>query len=197
MELPEKIKEAVSSLSKLPGIGEKTAFRMALQISKWRKLEIDQFAHSVKDLASLSFCEDCGFFSESKFCAICLNTHRTESEVLCVVESISDLLAIEKSSQHKGLYHVLGGVLNPLLGIGPDQLKMDKLVERVQRHKVKDLILAINPSVEGDATCSYIKNILPAHLNVQRIGFGVPIGGSLEYLDSLTISKALENRKSF
>ena len=106
----------------------------------------------------------------------------------------SDLLAIEKSNQFKGVYHILGGVLNPLLGIGPEQLRLKELAQRVESLETKTVILAVNPSVEGDATCSFIKQSLKG-INVERIGFGIPMGGSLEYLDSLTISKALENRK--
>ena len=105
-----------------------------------------------------------------------------------------DLIAIEKSNEFKGLYHVLGGVLNPLMGVGPEQLKIDKLIERVNKYDINTVVLALNPSVEGDATCSYIKQLLK-DVHVDRIGFGVPIGGSLEFLDPLTISTALENRK--
>ena len=113
---------------------------------------------------------------------------------MCVVESINDLMAIERSNEYSGIYHVLGGVLNPLLGIGPEQLGIQKIVDRVEQYEIKTVVLAVNPSVEGDATCSYIKQLLK-DVHVDRIGFGVPIGGSLEYLDPLTISKALENRK--
>jgi recombination protein RecR len=113
------------------------------------------------------------------------------------VENASDLLAIEKSGTFKGVYHILGGVLNPLLGVGPDELKMDELREKIIKKEIQEIILAINPSVEGDATCSYLKSILPQTVQVDRIGFGVPIGGSLEYLDPMTITKALENRKRF
>ena len=111
-----------------------------------------------------------------------------------MVENISDLIAIEKSEGFGGMYHVLGGVLNPLMGIGPKQLKIEKLAERVNKYNVTNLILAINPSVEGDATCSYIKQLLQG-VHIERIGFGIPMGGSLEHLDPLTISKAMENRK--
>jgi recombination protein RecR len=106
-------------------------------------------------------------------------------------------MAIEKSGHYKGLYHILGGVLNPLLGVGPDELKLDELKSKVIQKNIEEVILALNPSVEGDATCSYLKSIFPASTNVERIGFGVPIGGSLEYLDPMTITKALENKKRF
>jgi recombination protein RecR len=113
------------------------------------------------------------------------------------VENVSDLMAIERSGQFKGLYHILGGVLNPLLGVGPEQLRLDELEEKIKRREIAEIILAVNPSVEGDATCAYIRSLIDESVKVERIGFGVPIGGSLEYLDSMTISKALENRKKF
>ena len=112
---------------------------------------------------------------------------------ICVVESLSDCLAIERAQQFKGTYHILGGVINPLLGIGPDELQIDKLVNRVLEEEVEEVVLALNPSVEGDATCSYLKQVLPEGPSVERIGFGVPIGSHLEYLDSMTINKAFEN----
>jgi recombination protein RecR len=128
---------------------------------------------------------------------ICQDEFRESQKSLCIVETASDLMAIEKSGNFKGLYHILGGVLNPLLGIGPEELKLDELKHRIVAKEIQEVILAINPSVEGDATCSYLKMILPADVRVERIGFGVPIGGSLEYLDPMTITKALENRKRF
>jgi recombination protein RecR len=136
-------------------------------------------------------------FAEEKFCSICQDAHRQDQRMICVVENISDLMAIEKSGNFKGVYHILGGVLNPLLGVGPDELRMDELKSRIVEKGISEVILAINPSVEGDATCAYFKTLLPEETRIERIGFGVPIGGSLEYLDPMTITKALENRKRF
>ncbi|MBA2404416.1 MAG: recombination protein RecR [Bdellovibrionales bacterium] len=136
-------------------------------------------------------------FADENLCSICQNESRQSIAYLCVVENASDLMAIEKSGTFKGVYHILGGVLNPLLGVGPDELKMDQLREKIIKKEIREIILAVNPSVEGDATCSYLKSILPGSVQVDRIGFGVPIGGSLEYLDPMTITKALENRKRF
>jgi recombination protein RecR len=194
IKLPESIQEVVKSFCKLPGVGEKTAFRQAMSMIQWEEVDLSEFSKSVKSLSSISFCAECGVFSDEELCSICSDERRKEDEVVCVVESMADLLAIEKSGQFKGLYHILGGVLNPLLGIGPEQLRIELLEKRVQLLKTKTIILAINPSVEGDATCSFIKQVLKG-ISVERIGFGIPMGGSLEYLDSLTISKALENRK--
>lgn len=193
-KLPQSIEDAVKSFSKISGVGEKTALRQVMSMIKWYESDLQDFAKSVANLVNIKSCNECGLYTDDDICHICSVSDRTESGVLCVVESISDLIAIERSGDFTGVYHVLGGVLNPLMGIGPDQLKIDKLVERVQRFGTETVILAVNPSVEGDATCSYIKQLLK-DIHVERIGFGVPIGGSLEYLDPLTITKALENRK--
>ncbi len=197
IQLPEVIKNAVEALTRLPGVGEKTAFRMVMNMTGWKESELESVGTSISALKHLELCQDCGMFSEADFCSICLDTERQASKVLCVVENVSDLMAIEKSGNFKGIYHVLGGVLNPLLGVGPDELRMDELKGRIIEKNIEEIILAVNPSVEGDATCSYFKTLLPETVRVERIGFGVPIGGSLEYLDPMTITKALENRKRF
>jgi recombination protein RecR len=197
IQLPEVIKNAVEALTRLPGVGEKTAFRMVMNMTHWKDADLVEVGHAIAELRDLKLCQDCGMFSDAQFCSVCLDEERQNSKAICVVENHSDLIAIEKSAHFKGTYHILGGVLNPLLGIGPDELKMDELKNRIIEREVKEVILAINPSVEGDATCSYFKTLLPTEVKVERIGFGVPIGGSLEYLDPMTITKALENRKRF
>ncbi len=197
IELPELIKNAVTALGRLPGVGEKSALRMVTSMTQWRADELVKFSEATGSLAKLKNCKSCGMWTDVDMCSICANPRRAEARVLCVVEQVSDLLAIEKSGQYKGRFLVLGGVLNPLLGVGPDQLRLGKITEIVANGDYDTVILALNPSVEGDATCAYIKHILPQNLNVERIGFGMPIGGSLEYLDPMTIGKALENRKSF
>lgn len=197
IELPSKVTNAVQALSRLPSVGEKTALRMVMGMTHWKPSELAVFAEAVANLTHLKTCSECGMFSEENLCSICAHPHRRSSDVVCVVESVTDLLAIERSGQFKGLFIILGGVLNPLLGVGPEQLRMDELQKRVKDLGVTEIILALNPSVEGDATCAYIKNILPQHVRVERIGFGIPIGGHLEYLDSQTITKALENKKIF
>ncbi len=153
------------------------------------------FSEAIKSLAELNHCKKCGMFCDDELCKICLDTNRTHSKTICVVESVTDCLAIERSGNFRGKFHILFGVLNPLLGIGPDELKLDFLIKRVADEEVEELILAVNPSVEGDATCAYIKQMLPEKVRVDRIGFGIPMGGSLEFVDSLTITKALENRR--
>lgn len=196
IEYPQAIKELVDSFSKLPGVGGKTALRQSLNILNWRDEDIHSFSQSLKEISNIKFCSECGIFSDYEVCSICNSEKRKSEKLMCVVENFSDMMAIENSNQFSGVYHILGGVLNPLLGIGPEQLKISHLNDRVESLGVETVILAINPSVEGDATCSYIRESLASEkINIERIGFGMPMGGSLEYLDPLTISKALENRK--
>ncbi len=193
MKLPKKIDDVIHFFQKIPGVGPKTALRQSLVLTKWKKDELKAFSMALDSLSTLERCEDCGLFSEGTLCHICSHEERKSESTLCVVENISDFMAIESSRQFMGVYHVLGGVLNPLLGIGPDELQIDRLIKRIKRDDIKTVILAVNPSVEGDATCSYIRQeLIGDPIKVERIGFGVPMGGSLEYLDVLTISKALE-----
>lgn len=197
IELPTEIKNAVNSFSKLPGIGEKSAFRLVMSLLKWNQKELEVFSKSILDMNDIKYCKSCSMFSDGDACSICLDESRKGLKTLCVVESASDLMAIERGNEYRGQYQILGGVLNPLLGIGPEQINLERLKLKVQTENIETVILALNPSVEGDATCSYIKQMLPINVSVERIGFGIPIGGSLEFLDTQTISKALENRKSF
>ncbi len=197
MELPDQLKSVQFFFSKLSGVGEKTALRQTLQITNWTEEERIMFSQALSSLNTLKNCHQCGLFSSENICSYCSDEKRKSSKVLCVVENISDFLAIDKSNQFDGLYHILGGVLNPLMGIGPDELNIPKLVSGLEARGIENVILAINPSVEGDATCAYLRQKISSKINVERIGFGIPMGGSLEYLDSLTIMKALENRKSF
>ena len=197
IQLPEVIKNAVEALTRLPGVGEKTAFRMVMNMTNWKATELTTVSSALSSLQYLKICQQCGMFADENLCSICSSEGRQSIKCICIVENASDLMAIEKSGHFKGVYHVLGGVLNPLLGVGPDELKMDELREKIIKREIQDVILAVNPSVEGDATCSYLKSILPTSVMVDRIGFGIPIGGSLEYLDPMTITKALENRKRF
>ena len=194
MELPLSMQEAVAAFHRLPVIGERSATRHVLYMAHWSEQELGQFAESLNQLAKLRRCIECGMYSDEDKCSICVLPQRANAKSLCVVENMSDCLAIERSGHFSGPYHVLGGVLNPLRGIGPTEIGIDRLMERIKRKEMTEVILALNPSVEGDATCSYIKDQLPEGVEIERIGFGIPMGGSLEYLDSLTIAKALENR---
>ena len=196
MKLPNGITDVADNFSRFPGIGQKSALKLALHMTKWDKVAVDHFADTIKMLTELKRCDECGFFSEKNLCEVCLNESRRSARLMCVVENISDYLAIENSGGFKGLYHILGGVLNPLMGIGPKEIFVDKLLDRINFLKIETVILAMGSSVEGDATCSYLKNQFPKNVLVQRIGFGIPMGGHLEHLDSLTINKAFENTRS-
>lgn len=197
MELPDCLKNAVESLSKIPGIGGKTALRHVLTLCQWGDDDLRDFSDNIFKLAAIKKCQTCFTYTDNEICSICANEGRRSERVLCVVESITDYLAIERSGHFSGTYHVLGGVLNPLMGIGPDDLKIEMLLKRIMNEDIKEVILAVNPSIEGDATCSYIRSKISKDTVVDRIGFGIPIGGSLEYLDPQTISKGLENRRQF
>lgn len=154
-----------------------------------------ELAKNIEQLSQVHSCEKCGTYSDETVCSICGDISRQELKTICVVEQFTDLMAIENSGKYKGEFHILGGVLNPLAGIGPEQLRIAPLLKRLEKSDSYSLILAINPSVEGDATCSFLKEILPPSIKIERIGFGVPIGGALEYLDPMTITKALENKR--
>ncbi len=195
MELPETLLNVIDQLSKIPGVGDKTATRQTLILAKWSTEDLNSFGDAMKNLANLKACIDCGMYSDNDQCEICSDSERKKDQSICVVENVTDCLAIERSGNYSGLYHILGGVLNPLMGVGPEELKIDSFIKRVRSLDVSNVILAVNPSVEGDATCSYIKQVLPDNIEVDRIGFGIPMGGSLEYLDTMTIAKALENKK--
>ena len=135
-------------------------------------------------------------FAEVDVCEVCSSHERFSSSILCIVESISDCIAIERGGHFKGKYHLLGNLLNPLQGIGPNEINLDCIQKRVKTEKIEEIILALSPSVEGDATCSYIKQLLTSDVKVGTLGLGIPMGGNLEYLDSLTISKAIEHRRT-
>ncbi|MCB9094662.1 MAG: recombination protein RecR [Halobacteriovoraceae bacterium] len=194
---PESIKECIQSFKKLPGVGERSAMRNILHMLAWSEDDIIQFAHSISKLLHLGQCQKCGVYcaETEKVCSLCESEERKSQKTLCVVESFTDFMAIENSEKFGGVYHILGNVLNPLLGIGPEELKISKLVNRVKEEKIGRVILAINPTVEGEATCSFLYETLNSYCVVERIGFGMPIGGSLEFLDAQTISTALQNRK--
>ena len=193
MELPVILQNTIDQFKKIPGVGEKTALRQVLFLTSWEPQKLAEFGRTIEEIGFLKKCIECGLFCEDELCNVC--TSRPNEKTLCVVENIADCLAVLKGHGYSGLFHILGGTLNPLMGIGPEELNLKNLFSRIRNRQIENVILALNPSIEGDATCSYIKNLLPKELSVERIGFGIPVGGSLEYLDSLTISKALENRR--
>jgi recombination protein RecR len=186
----------IRRLSKLPGIGEKTATRLALHILRSPKDEMEGLARAIFEVKSrIGACSSCFHFTEEDPCPICRDETR-QREVLCVVEDPGDLMAIESSQRFKGRYHVLQGVLSPLDGIGPEDLRIPELLERVTREGVREVIIATNPSVEGEATAMFIaKSLQPLGVRVTRIAYGLPAGGDVQYADQVTLGMALENRR--
>ncbi|MFW6134610.1 MAG: recombination mediator RecR [Elusimicrobiota bacterium] len=196
--LPEVFERLINALSRLPGIGQKTAQRLAFHIMKSPKDEIHELSDALKQAKdSLKYCKECGNLTDREICSICTSDRR-DSSIICVVENPQDIISIESSEEYKGLYHVLMGSLSPLDGIGPEDLRMDELVERVKKSQVKEVIIATDPNVEGEATASYIKEILEEYpVKVSQLAFGIPMGGNLEYADGITLGKAIQGRREF
>lgn len=197
MQIAEPLLIAIEELSKLPGIGKKTAQRLAIFLIKSEQQPVENLLNAIKDLKlKLKFCSRCFNLSEEEFCNICKSDKRDKS-VICVVEEASDVMAIEKTHEYKGLYHVLGGVLSPLTGITPDSLHIKDLLKRFETEEIKEIILALNPDTEGETTSLYLAKLLnPLNINVTRIARGLPIGGDLEFADDATIGRAILNRSS-
>jgi len=195
VQIAETLLIAIDELSKLPGIGKKTAQRLALHIIKNDRESAEKLAKSIVDLKEkLMLCKKCFNLSESEFCDICKNPKRDQTTI-CVVEEVSDVIAIEKSHEYNGLYHVLGGVLSPLMGIGAENIRIKELINRFHDEEIKEVILALNPDTEGETTSLYLaKLIKPLGIKVTRIARGIPIGGDLEFADEATIGKAMINR---
>ena len=197
MQVAEPLAVAIEELSKLPSIGKKTAQRLALFILKMDNAQAENLLKSIKELKTkLKFCSRCNNLSEDELCEVCKSTKRDKS-IICVVEEASDVIAIEKTNEFSGLYHVLGGVLSPLAGITPDSLKIKELLRRFEKEEIKEVILALNPDTEGETTSLYLaKLIKPLNIKVTRIARGLPIGGDLEFADEATIGRAMINRLS-
>ncbi len=197
MQIAEPLAVAIEELSKLPSIGKKTAQRLALFILKMDDDRVDNLLKSVKELKTkLKSCSRCNNLSEDELCEVCKSTKRDKS-IICVVEESSDVIAIEKTHEFNGLYHVLGGVLSPLTGITPDSLKIKELLKRFEKEDIKEVILALNPDTEGETTSLYLaKLIKPLNMKVTRIARGLPVGGDLEFADDATIGRAMINRLS-
>ncbi len=190
----QSLETLIGELSKLPGIGRKTAQRLALYILKSDEENSYRLANAIVDVKQkIRYCSICQNITESDPCSICTDPGRDHSSI-CVLEDPSDVLALEKTNEFRGLYHVLGGVLSPLEGIGPDRLKVKELLNRL-KEGVTEVILALNPDVEGEATTIYLSNLLrPLGVRVTRIARGVPVGGDLEFADEATLVRALEGR---
>jgi recombination protein RecR len=185
----------IEQLQRLPGVGPKTAQRLALHILKRPEEEVKALAQAlVEAKRQVGLCQVCFHLSAESVCEICRNTNR-DSTTLCVVADSRDVIALEKTREYSGKYHVLGGVISPMDGIGPDQLHIHQLVQRVGKRDIKEVIMAISPSVEGETTTLYVGQLLKPFTRVTRIAFGLPMGGDLEYADEVTLARALEGRR--
>ncbi|EGX28017.1 recombination protein R, partial [Candidatus Arthromitus sp. SFB-mouse-NYU] len=194
IEYPEYIQKVVSEFSKLPGIGYKTAIRLTMHILNREINEINEFCDSVKKCKEkLRYCEKCNNFSDDDICLICKDTSRDKSTI-CVVQDVKDVYAFEKIGSYKGLYYVLHGLISPIKGIGPDDLKIELFVKRVKEEKINEVILATNPTLEGEATSIYISKLFSNEQKLTRLAYGVPLGSDLEYVDEITLSRALDFR---
>ncbi len=196
MFYPRSVQALIDEFSKLPGIGLKTAQRLAFHLLGTDKKEALNFSKAINDAVSnINYCKICSNISEEEICTICSDYQR-DKEVICVVQGIRDLYAIEKTRDFNGVYHVLNGAISPIDGIGPNDINIKSLIERIRDIEVKEIILATNPNVEGEATALYISKILrPLEIKVTRIAHGLPIGGDLEYADEITLSKSIDNRR--
>jgi recombination protein RecR len=192
------IEEAVHEIATLPGIGKKTALRLALFLLKTKKEHTERLADVLRRLrAEIQYCRHCHNVADELVCSICTNPNRDKS-VICVVESIQDVLAIENTAQYKGLYHVLGGIISPVEGIGPDQLQIDSLVKRVREIRAQEVIFALSATIEGDTTAFYItKKIEGYAVKASTIARGVAVGGELEYTDELTLGRSIVGRVAY
>jgi recombination protein RecR len=197
LQIAEPLLIAIEELSKLPGIGKKTAQRLAIFLLKSDEQQVESLIIAIKDLKlKLRFCTRCFNLSEEELCNICKSEKR-DTSVICVVEEASDVIAIEKTHEFRGLYHVLGGVLSPLSGITPESLHIKELLKRFEEEDIKEIILALNPDTEGETTSLYLAKLMkPLNINVTRIARGLPIGGDLEFADDATIGRAILNRSS-
>jgi recombination protein RecR len=192
---PPSILKLIKSLSRLPGIGEKTAERLAMHILRAPRSEAEQLSSSIIEVKDkIRLCSVCFGLSDTDICNICSDRTRTPS-ILCVVEQPADMVAIEKSGAFSGLYHILEGVLSPMDGIGPDKIRIKELISRIAQGEIKEVVLATSTNVEGEATAAYIaERIENYQIKVTRIASGVPIGGDLKYVDQVTLKKAMETR---
>jgi recombination protein RecR len=201
MRLPKAIRRMIEQLEKLPGVGPKTAQRLAFYLLHNPQSELDAYAQAFAQLKkNTKLCSQCKNIGETDPCEVCSDSSR-DNRVICIVEQPLDILALERSGSYQGLYHVLHGAIAPLNNIGPDQLYIHSLLPRLQSGKIGEIILATNPTLEGEATAMYIVKLLEENrltgMKITRIGRGLPVGGDLEYADAVTLSRALEGRREY
>lgn len=198
MLYPQAMHRLIHELSKLPGVGPKTAQRLAFHVLNLPEAEVGKIATALVEAKhKIGFCKICGQLTETSPCPVCTDPNR-ENGMLCVVEEPKDVIAMERTRVFKGKYHVLGGAISPLEGIGPDDLRIRELLARVQEGAFREIVIATDPNVEGEATALYLSKVLkPLGLRVTRLARGLPVGGDLEYADEITLGKALEGRVDF
>lgn len=189
------LENAVNEFAKLPGIGKKTALRLVLHLIKQDPAAVEGFGEAIlKMRRQIKFCQRCFNVADADLCSICANNMRKQ-EIICVVENIRDVIAIESTQQFNGVYHVLGGIISPLDGVGPDQLTIEPLIQRIQKEKTEELIFALNPNIQGDTTIYYIQKKLQAQpVKITTIARGIAFGGELEYADEMTLARSITNR---
>ena len=195
--ISEYLEKAIEQLSKLPGTGRKSAQRIAIHLLKQNVQYTQNLAQAIIDLTTkVARCSVCGSITDSDPCSICSSSKR-ESSTLCVVEEFNDVYLIERTNEFKGRYHVLGGIISPMDNVGPDQLRIKELLERVREESIQEVILALNPDAEGEATSYYLNKLLvPYEIQVTRIAYGIPMGTELEYIDEVTLGRAFSSRTS-
>lgn len=190
------LESAVNEFARLPGIGKKTALRLVLHLLKQDAEQVSHFSETIARMRNeIQFCKRCFNVADGDFCSICANSYR-QQQTICVVETIRDVIAIESTQQFNGTYHVLGGVISPLDGVGPDQLNIESLLHRVENEKAEELIFALSPNIQGDTTIYYIQKKLEGKpVRITTIARGIAFGGELEYADELTLGRSLQNRQ--
>jgi recombination protein RecR len=197
-QLPEPLERLIQELSRLPGVGPKTAQRLAFHLLRSDRSRVDSLARAIEDVkARIGYCERCYNIAEGSLCFICASPRR-DASLLCVVESALDVLAVERTSEFGGLYFVLHGVISPIDGVGPEQIHVPQLLDRVRDEAIAEVIIATDADIEGEATAVYLQRALsPLRVTVTRPAHGLPVGGDLEYADELTLARAMAGRRSF
>lgn len=198
MNYPSHLQQLIESMKKLPGVGSKSAERFAFEMLKWRPSDLKSLSNLIDAIPQkLLACNECGALRGEEPCQFC-KEERKRASTLCVLASSKDVFSIEATRTFEGLYHVLGGVISPLEGIGPDQLNFSKLLERIEKHKIQEVIIALDSTVEGDATALYLKKVLKdSPARISRLAFGIPMGSSFDYVDGGTLGRAFVDRSGF
>jgi len=199
MNFPSRlIEDAVNEFSRLPGVGKKTALRLVLHLLRQPQEQSQRFGEAIIRMREeIKFCRKCNNVADADLCSIC-SSHKRDRSLICVVENLRDVMAVENTNHFNGVYHVLGGVISPMDGVGPDDLEIDSLVERMKTQEVREVIMALSPTMEGDTTIFYIsRKLSPFNVKVTAISRGISVGGELEYTDEITLARALVNRMPY